>query len=533
MYKRMLFGKDARVGLFRGIEKVYKAVSMTMGPNGMNVVMDNSFGPPVVTKDGVSVAKGIVLRDKVDDYGARMIIDAAHRTGVDCGDGTTTSTVLAYSMIKDFVESGGSIGIKRGMNSALHVIEKSLKAQVVRIGKDNAWLLKRVASISANNDYELGKVIGEAVEIAGEYGSISVEQSINKVTGLELKSGFNFSGGYLSSSFVTNQRKGIVEYENPVIVIYNDKLVNVNELMGVLEYCVNSLRPLLLIVNDIDNLALNYFVGSRERTGFNICIVRAPGYAYEKEMYLRDLSDITGAIVINDDNKMSLRDGSTDVYGSAEKVVINRDSTSIVMDKRGEEAAAACVETLKGMVIDAEEGYDKNLLERRIANLTSRSVVIKIGAKTDIEMKEKMDRVDDSIHATRNALKSGIVPGGGKAYMVAAINAPLANTVLDNEDEIKGYKNVMDALIVPFITICSNSGIDYTTKIENCMVDNVTGYDARFDNHVNMLEVGIVDPLPVVLSAVQNAVSVAGMVLLTNCVISDDIDFGNDIQGNV
>jgi chaperonin GroEL len=529
MYNRMKFGSASREKLFRGIEKVFNAVSITMGPNGRNVVMDNSFGPPIVTKDGVSVAKGIVLRDKVEDLGARMIIDAAHRTGLDCGDGTTTATVLAYGMIQDGLEllsteEFNPIDLKRGMDKALEVAVESLKNQAIDISGD-LGKLKQVATISANNDEVLGEIIGSAIHSVGVYGMVNVEQSVSEFSSWERKSGFNFNTGWLSSQFITNQKKAIVEYEDPYILIYNDRLVNVNELITVIEKAVNDLKPLLLIVNDIDNSALNYFISSRVRSGFNICIVRAPGYALEKEMTLADLATVTGGMVITDDNKNILGYSDGACLGRADKVIIGRESTSIIMNQEVKEMVNDYVEGLKGMISYANEGFDRDLIEKRISNLTAASVVIKIGAKTDIELKEKMDRVDDAVNATMVALKHGIVPGGGVSYIKAM--AEVEKMESENPGEKAGYEIVQLCLPFPLEQIAENSGIDEPNSISVAVEEDQDphfGYNAKTGKFENLVESGIIDPVSVVVSALQNAVSVAGMVLLTDCVISKSKD---------
>ncbi len=521
MAKEIFFGDNARNGIYSGVKKLADAVKVTMGPRGRNVLIQKSFGSPNITKDGVSVAREIELEDTLENMGAQLVKEVASNTADEAGDGTTTATVLAHSIFKEGLRNitagANPIEVKRGMDKASALIIDELKkiAQEVKGKKEIA----QVATISANSDANIGDLIAEAMEKVGKDGVITVEEAKGINDELEVVEGMQFDRGYLSPYFVTNSEKMTVEMENPLILITESKITSLKDLIPILEQTQQSGRPLLIIADDVEGEALATLVLNRLKGILNIAAVKAPGFGDRKKEMLKDIAILTGGTVITEELGLTLEKTTIDQLGQAARVVIDKDNTTVVDGKGSKEAVEARVKEIKTQIEHTTSEYDKEKLQERLAKLSGGVAVIKVGAATETEMKEKKDRVDDALSATKAAVDEGIVIGGGAALVKAA-----KNVTLDLEgDEKVGAEIILRAIYAPIKQIAANAGFDagvVADKVKNSDNPN-EGFDAATGEYVDMFEAGIIDPLKVERIALQNAVSVASLLLTTEASVTD------------
>ena len=523
MAKDIKFKSVARGGLKAGVDALANAVKVTLGPKGRNVVIDRKFGAPSVTKDGVTVAKEIELQDPVENMGAQMVKEVASKTADVAGDGTTTATVLAQALISEGmrnVASGANpMDLKRGMDKASAVIVEELKKMSKEVGNDISKI-EQVATISANNDKTIGSLIAEAMKTVGNEGVITVEEAKGMDTTVTTVEGMQFDRGYLSPYFVTNPEKMEAELENPYILIHDKKISNMKDLLPVLEQTAQSGRPLLIIAEDVDGEALATLVVNKIRGSLKISAVKAPGFGDRRKAMLQDIATLTGGQVISEETGLKLENASAEDLGTAEKVTIDKDNTTIVNGAGNKDDIQARIGQIKAQVESTTSDYDKEKLQERLAKLAGGVAVLYVGAATEVEMKEKKDRVDDALHATRAAVEEGIVPGGGTAYIRAA--SVISEMEGDNDDETTGMKIVIRAIEEPLRQIVSNAGG------EGAVVANAVrkgkkdfGYNARTEVYENLFKAGVIDPTKVTRVALENAISISGMMLTTECVISD------------
>ena len=523
MAKNIQFDSEARAALKAGVDQLANAVKVTLGPKGRNVVIDKKFGAPSVTKDGVSVAKEIELKDAVENMGAQMVKEVASKTADVAGDGTTTATVLAQALITEGmrnVASGANpMDLKRGMDKAASAIVSELKRISKEVGSDNSKI-EQVATISANNDNTIGSLIAEAMKTVGNEGVITVEEAKGMDTTVTTVEGMQFDRGYLSPYFVTNPEKMEAELENPFILIHDKKISNMKDLLPVLEQTAQSGRPLLIIAEDVDGEALATLVVNKIRGSLKIAAVKAPGFGDRRKAMLQDIAILTGGQVISEETGLKLENASQADLGSAEKITIDKDNTTVVNGAGKSAAIASRVGQIKAQIESTTSDYDKEKLQERLAKLSGGVAVLYVGAATEVEMKEKKDRVDDALHATRAAVEEGIVPGGGTAYIRAA--EVLSSLEGDNNDETTGIKIVLRAVEEPLRQIVSNAGGEGAVVV-NSVRDGKGdfGYNARTEVFENLLEAGVIDPTKVSRVALENAISISGMMLTTECVISD------------
>ncbi|MCP4969792.1 MAG: chaperonin GroEL [Arcobacter sp.] len=521
MAKEVLFSDAARNSLFAGVEKLADAVKVTMGPRGRNVLLQKSFGAPTITKDGVSVAREIELSDTLENMGAQLVKEVASKTADEAGDGTTTATVLAQSIFKEGLRNvtagANPIILKRGMDKACDAILENLKAssKVVADKKE----IEQVATISANSDTAIGSMIAEAMEKVGKDGVITVEEAKGISDELDVVEGMQFDRGYLSPYFVTNTDKMLTELENPYILLYDKKISNLKEMLPILEAVNQSGRPLLIIAEDVDGEALATLVVNRLRGSLNIAAVKAPGFGDRRKAMLEDIAILTGGTVIAEEMGMKLESSSIDVLGSASRIVIDKDNTTIVNGSGEASNVQGRVNQIKSEIDNTSSDYDKEKLQERLAKLSGGVAVIKVGAATETEMKEKKDRVDDALSATRAAVEEGIVIGGGAALIRAAAKVSLT---LDGDEQI-GADIVLRAIKAPLKQIVVNAGFDagvVANEVEKSENENL-GFNAANGEYVDMFEAGIVDPAKVERIAMQNAVSVASLLLTTEATVTD------------
>lgn len=499
------------------------AVKVTLGPKGRNVVLQKSFGSPSITKDGVTVAKDIELEDPVENMGAQMLKEVASKTADIAGDGTTTATVLAQAMVqagmKNVAAGANPMDLKRGIDKAVKAIIEDLKKQSEKIG-DDFEKVKQVGSISANNDEEIGTLIADAMKRVSKDGVITVEEAKGTDTYMEEVIGMQFDRGYLSPYFVTNAENMIAEYENPYILIYDKKVSNMQEILPVLEKVVNSGRPLLIIAEDIESQALGVLVVNRLRAQLKVVAVKAPGFGDRRKAMLEDIAILTGGTVISEEKGYKLENAGLEHLGTAEKVLVDKDNTTIVNGKGDGEMIKARINQIKQQIETTTSDYDKEKLQERLAKLAGGVAVLYVGAATEVEMKEKKDRVDDALHATRAAVEEGIVVGGGVA-LVRTIDA-LDKVKGLNEDENIGIQIVRKALEAPIRTIAQNAGVEGSVVLMKVQEGKGSfGYNARTDVYEDLKKAGVIDPTKVTRIAVENAGSIAGMILTTECVIND------------
>jgi chaperonin GroEL len=534
MAKIISFDSEARAKLKSGIDQLANAVKVTLGPKGRNVVIQKSFGAPSITKDGVTVAKEIELEDAVENMGAQMVKEVASKTADAAGDGTTTATVLAQAMVNagmKYVTAGANpMDLKRGIDKAVSAVIADLKSQSEVVGSDFDKI-KQVASISANNDEEIGSLIADAMKRVTKDGVITVEEAKGTETYVDEVIGMQFDRGYLSPYFITNTENMTSEYDNPLILIHDKKISNIQEILPVLEKVVQTGRPLLIIAEDVDSQALGTLVVNRLRGGLKIVAVKAPGFGDRRKAMLEDIAILTGGVVISDEKGYKLENAELTDLGQAEKITVDKDNTTIVNGKGQQADIDGRIAQIKSQIGTTTSDYDKEKLQERLAKLAGGVAVLYVGAATEVEMKEKKDRVDDALNATRAAVEEGIVPGGGVA-LVRTI-AGLANVKGANEDENLGILIVKKALEAPLRTIAENAGVDGSVVFQEvAKAKGAQGYNARTDVYEDLKKAGVIDPTKVTRIAIENAGSIASMVLTTECVISDKKEEGAGGHGH-
>ncbi|MGW1454789.1 chaperonin GroEL [Salegentibacter agarivorans] len=523
MAKDIKFDIQARDGIKRGVDALANAVKVTLGPKGRNVVISKSFGAPTVTKDGVTVAKEIELEDALENMGAQMVKEVASKTNDLAGDGTTTATVLAQAIVKEGlknVAAGASpMDLKRGIDKAVTAITKDLEKQTKEVG-DSSEKIKQVASISANNDEHIGNLIAQAFGKVGKEGVITVEEAKGTETHVEVVEGMQFDRGYLSPYFVTNSEKMTADLEDPYILLFDKKISSMKDLLPVLEPVAQSGKPLLIIAEDVDGEALATLVVNKLRGSLKIAAVKAPGFGDRRKAMLEDIAILTGGTVISEERGFSLENATIDMLGTAEKVAIDKDNTTIVNGAGDNKQIEERVNQIKAQIETTTSDYDKEKLQERLAKLAGGVAVLYVGAASEVEMKEKKDRVDDALHATRAAVEEGIVAGGGVALVRA--QAVLAKIKTENDDEATGVQIVFRAIESPLRTIVENAGGEASVVINKVLEGKKEfGYDAKTDTFVDMMKAGIIDPKKVTRVALENAASVAGMILTTECALVD------------
>jgi len=523
MAKQIEFNSDARAKLKAGVDALADAVKVTLGPKGRNVVIGKSFGSPHVTKDGVSVAKEVTLKDPIENLGAQMVKEVASKTADNAGDGTTTATVLAQSLVtaglKSVAAGANPIDLKRGMDKASSAVIANLKSMSQEVGVD-VEKVKQVATISANNDESIGSLIAEAIRVVGRDGVITVEEAKGTETEIKTVEGMQFDRGYLSPYFVTNQEKMTVEMDDPYILLVDGKVSSMKELLPILEPVVQTGKGLLIIADDVDGDALGTLVVNRIRGALKIAAVKAPGFGDKRKAMLEDLAILTGGTVVSEETGYRLSEVNTDVLGTCEKVDISKDKTTIINGFGEADAVAKRIEQIRVEIENTTSDYEKEKLQERLAKLAGGVAVLYIGAATETEMKEKKDRVDDALAATRAAVEEGIVPGGGVALIRAIENLTIDSI---NEDERLGVDIVKKALEAPLYQIVNNAGGNGDVVVHFVKEgESAYGYNARTNEYGDMIAMGIVDPTKVTRTAVENAVSIASMILMTECVIVDE-----------
>ena len=524
MSKQIHFNVDARDGLRRGVDALANAVKVTLGPKGRNVVIDKKFGSPNVTKDGVSVAKEIELKNPVENMGAQMVKEVASKTADLAGDGTTTATVLAQAIVnaglKNVAAGANPMDLKRGMDKAVTAVIENLREQSQTVG-DDFKKIEQVAAISANNDNVIGALIANAMEKVGKDGVITVEEAKGTETEVKTVEGMQFDRGYLSPYFVTNTEKMEAELESPYILIYDKKVSNMKELLPVLEQTAQTGKPLVIVAEDVEGEALATLVVNKIRGSLKVAAVKAPGFGDRRKAMLQDIAILTGGTVISEEQGRKLEDATLESLGTCEKVVIDKENTTIVNGVGSKEDIAGRIAQIKAEIDNSSSDYDKEKLQERLAKLSGGVAVLYIGAASEVEMKEKKDRVDDALHATRAAVEEGIVAGGGVAY-VRAIEA-LEALKGDNDDENTGIQIIRRAVEEPLRQIVHNSGGEGSVVIQKVKEGKADyGYNARTDVYENLIGAGVIDPTKVSRVALENAASVASMMLTTECLIAEE-----------
>ncbi|WP_428223426.1 chaperonin GroEL [Flavobacterium sp.] len=523
MAKDIKFDIEARDGLKRGVDALANAVKVTLGPKGRNVIISKSFGAPHVTKDGVSVAKEVELKDTLENMGAQMVKEVASKTNDLAGDGTTTATVLAQAIVKEGLKNvaagANPMDLKRGIDKAVEAIVADLGKQAKEVGSSTDKI-KQVASISANNDEVIGDLIATAFGKVGKEGVITVEEAKGTDTYVDVVEGMQFDRGYLSPYFVTNTEKMEVELERPYILLYDKKVSSLKELLPILEPVAQSSKPLLIIAEDVDGEALSTLVVNKLRGALKIAAVKAPGFGDRRKAMLEDIAILTGGTVISEESGYTLENATLEMLGTAEKVSIDKDNTTIVNGAGDNEMIKNRVNQIKAQMESTTSDYDREKLQERLAKLAGGVAVLYVGAASEVEMKEKKDRVDDALHATRAAVEEGIVAGGGVALLRA--KAVLANIKAENGDEATGIQIVSRAIEAPLRTIVENAGLEGSVIVAKVAEGKENfGYNAKTDEYVDMLEAGIIDPKKVTRVALENAASVSGMILTTECALID------------
>lgn len=523
MAKQIFFDIEARNRMKKGVDILANAVKVTLGPKGRNVVLEKKFGAPGITKDGVTVAKEIELEDPIENMGAQMVKEVASKTADIAGDGTTTATVLAQSIISEglkMVAAGGNpMDLKRGIDKAVAKVIEHLKGQSQAVGNDSAKI-QQVASISANNDNEIGKLIAEAMKKVGKEGVITVEEARGTETGIEVVEGMQFDRGYISPYFVTNSEKMEAELENPYILIYDKKISNMKDILHILEKVAQGGRPLLIISEDLEGEALATLVVNKLRGTLKVAAVKAPGFGDRRKEMLEDIAKLTAGMVISEEQGYKLENADLTYLGQAKTVTIDKDNTIIVGGKGKKDDINARINQIKAQIETTTSDYDKEKLQERLAKLSGGVAVLNIGAATEMEMKEKKDRVDDALHATRAAVEEGIVPGGGVAF-IRTIES-LEKFKGTNEDETTGAAIVKRALEEPLRQIVENAGIEGSIVVQKVKEGKGDyGFNARTEVYENLFKAGVIDPTKVTRIALENAASIAGMLLTTECVIAD------------
>lgn len=519
--KEIIFDTNARDLMRQGVDELANAVKVTLGPKGRNVIIEKKFGAPQITKDGVTVAKEIELADSFKNTGAQLVKSVASKTGEDAGDGTTTATVLAQSIVnvglKNVTAGANPMDLKRGIDKAVAAVVESIKSQSQTVG-DNFEKIEQVAAISANNDAEIGKHIADAMQKVSKDGVITIEEAKGRETYIDVVEGMQFDRGYLSSYFVTDAEKMHCVMENPQILIHDKKISNLKDMLPILEPAVQTGRPLLIIAEDVDSEALTTLVVNRLRSGLKICAVKAPGFGDRRKEMLEDIAVLTGGFVVSEERGVKLEQATMEMLGTAEKITITKDNTTIVNGKGEKENIQARVAQIKAQIATTTSEYDKEKLQERLAKLSDGVAVIKVGAPSETEMKEKKDRVDDALCATRAAIEEGIVAGGGVAY-IRAISA-IDKLKGENADEHTGIQIIRRAIEEPLRQIVINAGKEGAVVAQKVSEGTGNfGYNARYDRYEDLMKAGVVDPAKVARVALENAASIAGMFLTTECVI--------------
>lgn len=523
MAKEIKFDIKAREELKKGVDELANAVKVTLGPKGRNVIVDKKFGAPHITKDGETVAKAVELEDEFQNMGAQLVKEVASKTGDDAGDGTTTATVLAQAIInvglKNVAAGANPIDLKRGIDKAVAKVVEGIKAQAQEVDDDLAKI-ENVARVSANNDAEIGKLIADAMGKVKKEGVITIEEAKGTDTTVKVVEGMQFDRGYISPYFVTNTEKMECEMDNPYILLYDKKISALKDMLPVLEAVAQSGRPLLIIAEDVDSEALATLVVNRLRGSLKICAVKAPGFGDRRKEMLEDIAILTHGVVISEDKGLKLDMATVDELGSAEKVTVDKENTTIVNGNGDKELIAERVAQIKAQIEKTTSDYDREKLQERLAKLAGGVAVLYVGAPSEVEMKEKKDRVDDALSATRAAVAEGIVPGGGVAYMRCV--AALENFHGDNDDENTGIQIVKRAIEEPLRQIVANAGLEGAIIVQNVKDGKGDyGYNARTGKYENFFESGVIDPAKVTRVALENAASIAGMFLTTECVIAE------------
>jgi chaperonin GroEL len=523
MAKQLFFETDARNKMKKGVDVLANAVKVTLGPKGRNVVIEKKFGSPAVTKDGVTVAKEIELEDAIENMGAQMVKEVASKTADIAGDGTTTATVLAQAIIteglKNVAAGANPMDLKRGIDKAVRAVVEHLRSQSQSVGDDNSKI-EQVATISANNDSEIGKLIAQAMEKVSKDGVITIEEAKGIETTVDIVEGMQFDRGYISPYFVTNSEKMQTELENPYILIYDKKVSSMKDILHILEKVAQQGAPLLIIAEDLEGEALATLVVNKLRGTLKVAAVKAPGFGDRRKEMLQDLAVLTKGIVISEEQGYKLENADLTYLGRCERVVIDKDNTTIVAGSGEKDAITGRINQIKSQIESTTSDYDKEKLQERLAKLSGGVAVLNVGAATEVEMKEKKDRVDDALHATRAAVEEGIVPGGGVAYVRAI--AALENLDTLNNDELTGVQIVRRSLEEPLRQIVENCGIEgsvVVNKVKEGTADY--GFNARTEQYENLIGAGVIDPTKVTRIALENAASIAGMLLTTECVVAD------------
>ncbi len=531
MAKEILFNIDARDQLKKGIDTLANAVKVTLGPKGRNVIIEKKFGAPQITKDGVTVAKEVELDDAYQNTGAQLVKEVASKTGDDAGDGTTTATVLAQAIVaeglKNVTAGASPMDLKRGIDKAVAKVVESIKAQAETVG-DNYEKIEQVGTVSANNDPVIGKLIADAMRKVSKDGVITIEEAKGTDTTIGVVEGMQFDRGYLSAYFVTNTEKMECVMENPYILIYDKKISNLKDFLPILEPAVQTGRPLLVIAEDVDSEALTTLVVNRLRSQLKICAVKAPGFGDRRKEMLEDIAVLTGGVVISEEKGLKLEQATIEMLGSAEKVTITKDNTTIVNGAGDKENIKERCEQIKAQIAVTKSDYDREKLQERLAKLSGGVAVLYVGAASEVEMKEKKDRVDDALRATRAAIEEGIVPGGGVAYIRAIDN--LEGLTGENADETTGIEIIKRAIEEPLRQIVANAGKEGAVVVQKVREGKGDfGYNARTDVYENLHAAGVVDPAKVTRVALENAASIAGMFLTTECVIVEKKEEKHDM----
>ena len=521
MAKEILFNIDARDQLKKGVDALANAVKVTLGPKGRNVIIEKKFGAPHITKDGVTVAKEIELADAYQNTGAQLVKEVASKTGDDAGDGTTTATVLAQAIVaeglKNVTAGASPMDIKRGIDKAVAKVVESIKSQAETVG-DNYDKIEQVATISANNDPVIGKLIADAMRKVSKDGVITIEEAKGTDTTIGVVEGMQFDRGYLSAYFVTNTEKMECEMEKPYILIYDKKISNLKDFLPILEPAVQTGRPLLVIAEDVDSEALTTLVVNRLRSQLKICAVKAPGFGDRRKEMLEDIAILTGGVVISEEKGLKLEQATIEMLGTADKVTVSKDYTTIVNGAGAKENIKERCDQIKAQIVATKSDYDREKLQERLAKLSGGVAVLYVGAASEVEMKEKKDRVDDALRATRAAIEEGIIPGGGVAY-IRPIHS-LEGLTGDNADETTGIGIIKRAIEEPLREIVANAGKEGAVVVQKVREGKGDfGYNARTDVYENLHAAGVVDPAKVARVALENAASIAGMFLTTECVI--------------
>ena len=523
MAKDIKFNLEAREAMKQGVDQLANAVKVTLGPKGRNVILEKKFGAPQITKDGVTVAKEVELADPFQNAGAQLVKSVASKTGDDAGDGTTTATVLAQAIVREGLKNvaagANPMDLKRGIDKAVAAVVESIKKQSEPVASDYQKI-EQVAAVSANNDPEIGKLLADAMQKVSKDGVITIEEAKGRDTTIGVVEGMQFDRGYLSSYFVTDTEKMECVMENPYILIYDKKISNLKDFLPILEPAVQSGRPLLVIAEDVDSEALTTLVVNRLRTQLKICAVKAPGFGDRRKAMLQDIATLTGGVVISEDTGLKLEQATIEMLGTCDKVTVSKDNTTIVNGHGQKELIADRINQIKNEISNSTSDYDKEKLQERLAKLSGGVAVLYVGAPSEVEMKEKKDRVDDALCATRAAIEEGIIPGGGVSYIRA--QEALEGMKGDNADEETGIQIIRRAIEEPLRQIVENAGLEgsvVVNEVRNGKGDY--GYNARVDKYENLKASGIIDPAKVTRVALENAASIAGMFLTTECVICE------------